>query len=127
MICLKCGVAYRWVYRARKWLALNVGDDANHWATCPDARRKSSHRKAQRNNIRGQTVSAPQYVVGCGKCSVPPWEVCDCSFQWAKDGLAVPPSRGVEEVKPSPWRTASDRLNAEADKRLQLALLEETA
>lgn len=100
MICFHCGGSYRWVFQNRKWHALNVEDDANHWATCPGARRKAARGKAQRNHIQGPNVRGPLYVASCGNCNVPPWEVCACSFQC----------------------TAADRLNAEADKRLELAL-----
>jgi len=108
-ICFRCGGAYRWIYRARKWHALNVGDDANHWATCPDARRKPSRGKAQNNHIQGPRIVGANYSPSCGKCNVPPWEVCDCSrFMSYSTGGA-------------------ERSNKEADRNFKLAIEKDAA
>jgi hypothetical protein len=81
--------------------------------------------------VAGKTTTGQDFKPSCGQCDVPPWEICECSFQWAKDGLASPPcdaalspampAYAAITAKPEP-STPAERLNAEADERLQLAL-----
>jgi hypothetical protein len=72
---------------------------------------------ASQHHITGAPIKGADYRPSCGNCQVPPWEVCDCSFNWAKQGLEAMPSK-VEPVEPS----HADLFSKEANERLQMLL-----
>lgn len=43
------------------------------------------------NHRNGGRVTGKDYRPACERCDVPPWEVCECSFDWAKEGFNAPP------------------------------------
>jgi hypothetical protein len=100
--CKGCQQPIQWGRKGKKFRPLNV-DGSRH--------RCDSYRK--RKPITGPLTKQGPMILGrdfrpsCGRCDVPPWEVCACSFDWAKAGLASPPN------------SAADRANAEADHRFQ--------
>lgn len=120
MICFACGIEYRWVYKANKWHALNVADDANHWAGCPGGRKKRASRNCNARSVTqridslpGRVIVGERYRPPCGKCSdIPPWEPCDCSEQFLRERDERLGGLGAEAF------------NAAADARLQLALID---
>lgn len=73
---------------------------------------------AKRSHFQSDPIKGGLYRPSCGRCDVPPWEVCDCSFDWAKEGLEAPPSAVEQE---------NDRFTLEADERLQHLLWKEAA
>ena len=109
-ICFDCGGEYRWVYKKGKFHALNVSDDSNHWSDCQGRRKRKSHRlRKPVNHVQGPRIVGANYSPSCGKCSVPPWEVCDCSrFMSYSTGGA-------------------ERSNMEADRNFKLAIEKDAA
>lgn len=152
--CFKCGQDYRVVYRGGRFVNLNTSDDREHWRTCtgrgPNRQRarvmrqpksspscrecgagikwgqspkgrpmpldvdgaphwiacKQRAKKLRTPEVRkGARITGKDYVPSCGKCEVPAWESCACS--------ALLPASGMVE-----------RLEAEADARLQHLLLD---
>ncbi len=95
--CPQCRQSIRWERRGSKWYALNA-DGITHWATCKRARAPKPGAVLHQVSkvIRGE-----HYRPSCGGCDLPPWERCVCSFH-EPDAVA--------------------EVNAEADRRLELAL-----
>ena len=75
---------------------------------------KKWHRKPYRGPLvkRGKTVVGENYRPNCCQCASLPWDSCLCP---------PVPSDAEQGLEPMPLG-ASDRFNAEADWRLQLAL-----
>lgn len=61
--------------------------------------------------VPGAILTGSDYRPSCGQCAIPPWETCKCSSLLCERIPDALRSHG-----------ASERLNAEADERLQLAL-----
>lgn len=62
----------------------------------------------RRDHIAGEPIRGKHYRPSCGRCDVPPWEQCACS-----DLLATC------------LQSTADKVNAEAQQRLELALIED--
>lgn len=91
-ICYDCGQEFRWVYRDGKLRPINSSDNEPHWKTCRarlkvaskgPAKRKQSELwpSAQQNTLPPKKTTGANYRPSCGKCDVPPWAGCACSFQ----------------------------------------------
>jgi len=109
MICFDCGMEYRWVYRDGRLMPINSADDLAHWASCRAFRQRGKAMRKKSDRVPETRFTAKttgsHYRPSCGQCSIPPWEVCACSFK----------------QEPS----TAERINQEADERLQAALFED--
>ena len=72
----------------------------------------SRHKPARVTHIAGTPIRGNLYQPACGRCDVAPWEVCACS--------ALLPERFPDASPELPM--IADRINAEADARLVVAL-----
>jgi hypothetical protein len=75
----------RWDFDGRTWYIENPEDLAPfmRWLNQPEVNAKPRNKKArplaQRRIVKGERVTGSKYVPSCGRCVVPPWEICDCS------------------------------------------------
>ena len=80
----------RWDYEARTWYVEDVENLEQFLRWIPQAKacnasvtkalRKRYRKPAEFRTIQGPTTTGDQYKPSCGKCQLPPWEVCACSF-----------------------------------------------
>ena len=85
--CRKCGAQIGFDRVGGKWHPTNE-DGSPHWRSC----------KAKLETRQGPTIKGREYRPSCGKCDVPNWEECSCSF------------------------SAAERANLEADERMASAI-----
>jgi hypothetical protein len=74
----------RWDFDGRTWYIENAEDLAPfmRWLNLePIAkpRKKKARPLAQLRIVKGERITGSKYVPSCGRCVVPPWEICDCS------------------------------------------------
>jgi hypothetical protein len=81
-------------------------------------KRNDAHRRGLKH-YAGKRIVGKQYRPSCGRCDVPPWEVCGCS----SDALLSLNARIVEPVMIE-RRDVADLFNAEARERFNFALQE---
>jgi hypothetical protein len=67
-----------------------------------------------RDHIALPAIRGEHYRPSCGQCL--PWELCACSFDWAKQGQAMPSSVEIQEP------TTANLFNQTADERLKMLL-----
>lgn len=68
--------------------------------------------KGSRHHV-GKRIVGASYSPSCGRCDLPPWEVCYCSTQ----SILETNARVVAPVLIERTASIADRLNAEADFR----------
>ena len=80
--CKHCGCAIIWKQTKDGWRPLNAVTGDLHFQECRTTRFKKSGRPLV---SKGIVVIGENYKPSGCDCGIPPWEVCEHSFQWAKD------------------------------------------
>lgn len=68
--------------------------------------------------MNGKRIVGRNYVESCGRCDVPPWELCACSSA----ELIALNARTVAPVRIEARERIADAMNNEADRRLEFLL-----
>lgn len=93
--CTKCGLPVVWVKEQGKRKCRNP-NGSDHWDLCSQERTKRALRdgipfkekrghgvlhegKKKYMGMRAPRARGAKYKPSCGKCSIPPWEICPCS------------------------------------------------
>jgi hypothetical protein len=94
--CKKCGLEIVWKREGTRWLCYNL-DGTEHWDLCSKVR--TEKQIATGKFFRDQygegyvTAERKMYTLKIAKsknrvevcfCATPPWELCEHSFEWAR-------------------------------------------